>query len=543
MTLDPQWLVDALALIICDKNLHVKGRNIAQNHGVGSAYERLMNDGRASFNLLNKLWADYDADGGRMHRDFLRQLMVKMGLLCPLHDCALVPCLLPDNEAADKASATFSESWRRFVIDFSDSFLPAGFFDRLVCILTKHSCIFTKEDPPVLSRKSALIHGFNTKIWLRQRQRQNRIDVRVEGRFGNDEALEQATRLIGDLMARMQKEFAKNLRFKMRPDEGVIEGNLSDLCETLSAGNLSADESERKVIVVSTPGSGPDGEGGFTFDVMGSMQVLCFWELVSLAYDWAGSTNCYPEDESKWEKIFASPRPPKEELFELVHSTAWFCTFKGQVKGAVRAAVLDRRRVTMVCIDGGPISQAEQEAMPGVREEILQDLIQGCNVVEQDIDVKLQVFHTSQDFERILSPDNALSAKQKPIATTSTAPLQAVAESPQLEQLQRQLRERDRTIAELRASLAAAGAQAPLQPKPPPPRSDRSWSSCSSSRRHSRPCSRPASVASAFSAGAGLDAVKKLRQAPTHDTAPQDTGAVPGAVKKGNVRAKNAPWP
>ena len=64
----------------------------------------------------------------------------------------------------------------------------------------------------------------------------------------------------------------------------------------------------RQVLVVSTPGFGPDGEGGFTFPVMRNLETLAKnYSFVHGAYDWAGSTNVYEEDDPRWEKLFGAP--------------------------------------------------------------------------------------------------------------------------------------------------------------------------------------------------------------------------------------------
>merc|ERR1719189_2548183 len=79
-------------------------------------------------------------------------------------------------------------------------------------------------------------------------------------------------------------------------------------------------------VVVSTPGMGPEQHGGntsYTFDVMGALQVLCYWKIVVLGYDWAGSTNVYPDDEALFAAIFGKRRPSFEKTCELVYKTRW----------------------------------------------------------------------------------------------------------------------------------------------------------------------------------------------------------------------------
>merc|ERR1719330_1874337 len=99
--------------------------------------------------------------------------------------------------------------------------------------------------------------------------------------------------MIHDQLRRLQVDFAKHLQFEI---------------PTLAVG---ATHSGIEWIVVSTPGLGPDGVGGYTYDVMGSLKILSYWGLVRLAYDWKGSTNQFKEDTELWDEIFSDPKRPE----------------------------------------------------------------------------------------------------------------------------------------------------------------------------------------------------------------------------------------
>lgn len=70
----------------------------------------------------------------------------------------------------------------------------------------------------------------------------------------------------------------------------------------------------------------------------------------------------------------------------------------------------------MTVIRGGPISQAETLTMSGIKSDIIEDLIHDCNMVEEEIDIKIQTLDTYQQFEALLNPilcyiESSLTAK------------------------------------------------------------------------------------------------------------------------------------
>jgi hypothetical protein len=110
-----------------------------------------------------------------------------------------------------------------------------------------------------------------------------------------------------------------------------------------------------------------------------------YW--VRKGFDWAKSTNSYPEDQEQWEKLsrkddngrtlqdlyLQGDASVKAEAFKkyvaIVTSTKWFNAYKVKVKASALDAA-GRGPVVLVCIKGGPVSDVEQNEMSSIRKEI-----------------------------------------------------------------------------------------------------------------------------------------------------------------------------
>ncbi len=80
MILSPQWIIDSITYIIRDIQLHRFGRDRkAKELQDGAAWLSLVQRGTLTESLLDRLWIDR-----REHRDFLLQLMRKLGLFAEL---------------------------------------------------------------------------------------------------------------------------------------------------------------------------------------------------------------------------------------------------------------------------------------------------------------------------------------------------------------------------------------------------------------------------------------------------------------------------
>jgi hypothetical protein len=115
--------------------------------------------------------------------------------------------------------------------------------------------------------------------------------------------------------------------------------------------------------------------GTFTFKTMQKVMALAKRETnVSVAFDWAGSYNTYPNDQPLWDKI--KEASSLEAKAGFIKRTQWFAAYSGQVKGAAMTACQDGYVALLVCIAGGDISQVEAKEMPTIRQQIIEDLIE-----------------------------------------------------------------------------------------------------------------------------------------------------------------------
>jgi hypothetical protein len=150
-----------------------------------------------------------------------------------------------------------------------------------------------------------------------------------------------------------------------------------------------------KIVIVSGPEYGPDGNGGYTFPVIESNIALAKREKgVLLAFEWAGSSNAFQEDASVWEDYKNAASEEEREI--LVNQTRWFAAYCAQVKGAVSSACQEGFHVVMACIAGGPVSQSEARKIPLIREQVITDL---ARLSYTDVVIEIQTFDTYQDLE------------------------------------------------------------------------------------------------------------------------------------------------
>ena len=193
-------------------------------------------------------------------------------------------------------------------------------------------------------------------------------------------------------------------------------------------------------VVVSVPARGLDpNKGTYSVEVMKEFEALArSTDNVSLAYDWAGSTNLHPDDAPIWDELFgaiclpteptnASPRldeclasadcalagcekrntdgtasldaqwkresdPTKkaaltDQVEAIVLRTDWWLSYRAMIKSSLRmAAHLDcvpssrssknhcPSTITLLQIKGGPITSVEQRNMGALINEVKSDL-------------------------------------------------------------------------------------------------------------------------------------------------------------------------
>ena len=84
--LQPQWLVDAICLLICDFSLHGHKQaheEVTVQHA--QSFERLKHTGIATKPLLYTLWRSYDkTPEDDICRTFLIRLLQDLSMMCPI---------------------------------------------------------------------------------------------------------------------------------------------------------------------------------------------------------------------------------------------------------------------------------------------------------------------------------------------------------------------------------------------------------------------------------------------------------------------------
>mmetsp|Transcript_17500 Transcript_17500/g.22287 ORF Transcript_17500/g.22287 Transcript_17500/m.22287 type:complete len:825 (-) Transcript_17500:108-2582(-) len=189
ITTNPQWLIDSLSKVIRSANLHGFNMEDLDVAGLRNEAEDLLNDALASRDLLEYLWQD-------KHKqvDFLIDLMRETLLISDwnfgnsrhregLNVMYLVPSMLEEVKA-DKVDKPGMNGWN-MKVDFSESWLPIGVFQRLIC-----SCITlcenmnrreTEERVPELSKSSAKIwSGSEGFIYIEQNPEKDYIEIIFE---------------------------------------------------------------------------------------------------------------------------------------------------------------------------------------------------------------------------------------------------------------------------------------------------------------------------------------------------------------------------
>jgi hypothetical protein len=104
---------------------------------------------------------------------------------------------------------------------------------------------------------------------------------------------------------------------------------------------------------------------------------------VLIAFDWPGSSNAWTSDSAKFAALRttdtslneAQNRQIMDENMRLVKDTAWWLSYTGRVKGTIVANCINNNvPIKLVCIQGGPVSDVERQAMPGLVTEVEDDL-------------------------------------------------------------------------------------------------------------------------------------------------------------------------
>lgn len=165
--LNPQWLVDALTCLIYDNEVHTT--SVWEVRRSLRPDEKLFRTRGVLSPRLRK--AKWKAKGLSTEvQEKLLILMENMLLVCkwPWHKgkgaCIIPSILLSKKNLEARAELDVIEAIQKYdgakcKIDFSESFLPEGLFQRLVCMCAVYAELFSDEveDPPIVRGRAAII--------------------------------------------------------------------------------------------------------------------------------------------------------------------------------------------------------------------------------------------------------------------------------------------------------------------------------------------------------------------------------------------------
>ena len=155
VVIDPQWLIDKFSRVIWDRSLHLKAKHPKgfdlddlSSVGLLKDFNRLKDYGLSSKDLLGYLWKDEKVE-------FLIDFMKESFLISEWAFSGEVEFLVPSmlqGKSLRPPKARFT-----CAVDFSESFLPIGVFQRIVCVLVAASGQAKNAKEPSLSEGSAVI--------------------------------------------------------------------------------------------------------------------------------------------------------------------------------------------------------------------------------------------------------------------------------------------------------------------------------------------------------------------------------------------------
>lgn len=224
--LKPQWLVDALTCVIFDAKLH--SDSVYDLPGaLGKEQEHFVVTGIISEKLLANRWSKKGFKAPQ--QEFLRELMYDMLLLCrwpyATNGCEayLVPSVLlsignlASNEEKRVDSEVMSYTGPRCEIDFSSSYLPMGFFQRLVCLCAKY-CQKDPESrqPEVRGNCATLGFGLEVDFGLVCKPDEQCIVVVIDSQ-NSDGAQPHLVKLLLSMLRDLKEEFmGKRLTWELK---------------------------------------------------------------------------------------------------------------------------------------------------------------------------------------------------------------------------------------------------------------------------------------------------------------------------------------
>lgn len=146
VTTKPQWLIDAVSLVIRDPELHPFDKKQFKDNGLLGDLESLFSKAIASRDLLDFMWK-------KERSEFLIDLMRKLLLMSTWHfeeekDKFLVPSMIRNVQKVKTKGVA-----AKFEFDF----LPIGVFERLVCLAVDYSSTKPDAPKPVLGKETSQV--------------------------------------------------------------------------------------------------------------------------------------------------------------------------------------------------------------------------------------------------------------------------------------------------------------------------------------------------------------------------------------------------
>jgi len=146
----PQWLIDQLSKVIRDETLHGYDQAEFENAGLKNDLRLMYDESLASAEFLSYVWEMDQVD-------FLIDLMQKTMLLSVWtyseEKQYLIPSLLKKKYEGEPTGL-------RCKFDFSDSFLPNGVFQRLICISIAHCAEYSMKNGGIQVGKPELYKNY-----------------------------------------------------------------------------------------------------------------------------------------------------------------------------------------------------------------------------------------------------------------------------------------------------------------------------------------------------------------------------------------------
>jgi len=155
-------------------------------------------------------------------------------------------------------------------------------------------------------------------------------------------------------------------------------------------------------IVVSSPKSGPSEtqKGVYNFPTMEKIKILADERRLIIGYDWEGLSNCSDEDKALFE-LLKKEGLSAEDKHKIVYQTQWYKLYTGQVKGCTRTVAHELGKATMICINGGLITEAEQRQIERTKKAIEKDL-ESMTLSTSKPKIDIVRFNTFQEMEKWL---------------------------------------------------------------------------------------------------------------------------------------------